>query len=107
MYGSREVVVSSNEPSELRSCLSGSDAITLLEFVHKCLSCDSNKDFIALYPMIRNYWLLIIPFLLENNNVFILNIRVAIAAYAALLATDRIEYRFKGLKDLFPLFGWH
>lgn len=53
MYGSTEVVVSSNEASELRSCLSGNDAITLLEFVQKCLSCNSNKDFVALYPMIQ------------------------------------------------------
>ena len=53
MYGRTEVVVSSNEPSELRSCLFGNDAITLLEFVQKCLFCNSNKDFVALYPMIQ------------------------------------------------------
>jgi hypothetical protein len=53
MYASREVVVSSDEPAELRSCLSGNDAMKLLEFVQKSLSCNSNKDFIALYPMIQ------------------------------------------------------
>jgi LuxR family transcriptional regulator, quorum-sensing system regulator CviR len=53
MYDSREIIVTASEPSELRSCLSGNDAITLLEFVQKSLSCNSNKDFIALYPMIQ------------------------------------------------------
>lgn len=53
MYNAKEVIVCTDEPSELRFCLSGNDAIKLLEFVQKCLSCDSNKDFIALYPMIQ------------------------------------------------------
>ena len=53
MYGSREEIVTTYEPSDLRSCLSGHDAIKLLEFVQKSLSCNSNKDFIALYPMIQ------------------------------------------------------
>jgi hypothetical protein len=48
-----------------------------------------------------------LPLLLEENDVFSLNIHVAIAAYAALLAPNRDKYCFKGLKDLFPFFGLH
>jgi DNA-binding CsgD family transcriptional regulator len=59
MYGSKEgFIVSSAEQSEFRRHLSANDAITLLEFVHNCLSCNSREDFIALFPKLRE----ILPF---------------------------------------------
>jgi len=40
-------------PSELSSCLSGSDALTLLEVINQSLSCKSEEDFSALFTQIR------------------------------------------------------
>jgi LuxR family transcriptional regulator, quorum-sensing system regulator CviR len=54
MYGSKEgISISAFAPSEFKLHLSGNDAITLLEFIHKSLSCNSKKDFIALYPKLQ------------------------------------------------------
>jgi DNA-binding CsgD family transcriptional regulator len=54
MYGIREGNnVSAYEPSELRPLLSAGDAITLLEFVQQCLSCNSKKDFLTLYASLH------------------------------------------------------
>lgn len=38
--------------SELSSCLSGNDAVRLLEIIHRSLTCDSEEDFTALFPWI-------------------------------------------------------
>ncbi len=39
MYDGKEgIIVSASEPSELRFCLSGNDALTLLEFIQKSLA---------------------------------------------------------------------
>jgi DNA-binding CsgD family transcriptional regulator len=43
----------SQESPEFSSCLSGSDAIKLLEFIHKSLSCTTEEDFIGLFPNIQ------------------------------------------------------
>ncbi len=40
-------------PSELHSLLSGTDATTLLEIIHKSLSCETEDDFTALFPKIQ------------------------------------------------------
>ncbi len=53
MFDSREVIVTSYEPSELRFCLSGNDALTLLEFIRICLNCNTKEDYLALFPKIR------------------------------------------------------
>jgi len=54
MYDSREgAILSSYEPSEFRLHLSGNDSLTLLELIHDCQSCNSKKDFIALYPKLQ------------------------------------------------------
>jgi len=58
MHDYREVIVSAYEPSELRFSLTGNDALTLLEFIHKSLFCNSKENFIALFPKIRE----ILPF---------------------------------------------
>jgi len=50
--------MSFHEPSELHSLLSGNDATTLLEIIHKCLSCETEDDFTALFPKIQE----LIPF---------------------------------------------
>jgi DNA-binding CsgD family transcriptional regulator len=64
MYDSKEgIVVTAFEPSELRFCLSGSDAITLLEFIHKSLYCETKEDYISLFPKIRE----LIPFDFVNT----------------------------------------
>lgn len=63
MYDSREVVVTAYEPSELRFCLSGNDALTLLEFIRKSLYCETKEDFIALFPKIGE----LIPFDFANT----------------------------------------
>jgi DNA-binding CsgD family transcriptional regulator len=39
--------------SKLSSCLSGNDAVRLLEIIHRSLSCDSEEDFTGLFPLIR------------------------------------------------------
>jgi len=61
--------------ADIGSCLSGSDAISLLEFIHRSLSCNTEEDFTALFPMIQGF----LPFdfatsllgCLENNDVVI------------------------------------
>jgi DNA-binding CsgD family transcriptional regulator len=45
--------MSVNETPELISCLSGSDALKLLEVIHLSLSCTSEADFAALFPRLQ------------------------------------------------------
>lgn len=45
--------MSLHEMPELSSCLSGSDATTLLEIIHGSLACGSEEEFAALFPKIR------------------------------------------------------
>jgi len=45
--------MSSYEPSELYSLLSGSDALLLLEIIHKSVSCATEEDFLGLFPSIK------------------------------------------------------
>lgn len=53
MYaGEERVLKASNEPADFRLCLSGSDAIKLLEFIHKCTYCNDESDFRALFPIL-------------------------------------------------------
>lgn len=52
-YKDRELQIFSDEPSELSCILSGNDAITILEFIHRSLSCNSKDDFISLFPKIQ------------------------------------------------------
>ncbi len=42
-----------HELPDLSSCLSGNDAITLLEIIHRSLECASEEDFAALFPNIQ------------------------------------------------------
>lgn len=63
MYDSKEVVVTTYEPSELRFCLSGNDALTLLEFIQKSLNCNTKEDFRSLYPKLRE----LLPFDFANS----------------------------------------
>ncbi len=64
MYDSKEgIIVSTHEPSELRFCLSGNDALTLLEFIHKSLYCETKEDYTSLFPKIRE----LIPFDFVNT----------------------------------------
>ena len=54
MYDRSEgILTSSSNPSDLTNFLLGSDAIKLLEFVHKCVSCEDEKDFKDLFPKLR------------------------------------------------------
>ncbi len=54
MYDSREgIVPSTHDPSELGSCLSGNDALTLLEIVQQCLFSKSRKDFVSIFPKLQ------------------------------------------------------
>jgi DNA-binding CsgD family transcriptional regulator len=39
--------------SELNSCISGNDAVRLLEIIHLSLTCDSEEDFAGLFPCIQ------------------------------------------------------
>ena len=50
--GKVAILVSSPVPPEFTSCLSGNDAIKLLEFIHESLSCEGEDDFKALFPKI-------------------------------------------------------
>jgi DNA-binding CsgD family transcriptional regulator len=43
----------SHESPQLKACLPGSDAITLVEIIHKSLSCNSEEDFLSLFPKIQ------------------------------------------------------
>jgi DNA-binding CsgD family transcriptional regulator len=59
----------SHELPDLSSYLSGSDALKLLEFIHKSLSCNTEEYFTALFPKIQELF----PFefataLLGNQN---------------------------------------
>ena len=47
------IILSPSEPSELISCLSNNDAITLLEIIHKSISCNTEADFINLSLKIK------------------------------------------------------
>ena len=51
--GREPIIASSPVPSEFTSCLSGNDAIKLLEVIHKSLSCNVEDDFTALFPKIQ------------------------------------------------------
>lgn len=54
MHEKREfTLVSSPAPTKFSSFLSGNDAITLLELIHKSLSCDSEDDFTGLFQRIQ------------------------------------------------------
>jgi hypothetical protein len=52
-YRGKELQIFSDEPSELSCILSGNDAITILEFIHRSLSCNAKDDFISLFPKIQ------------------------------------------------------
>jgi hypothetical protein len=45
--------MSSDELPALISFLSGIDAVTLLEIIHTGMSCESEADFVSLFPTIR------------------------------------------------------
>jgi DNA-binding CsgD family transcriptional regulator len=51
--GSEGNVTSPGESPELKSLLSGRDAIRLLEISHSCLKCDLPQDFIALFSKLQ------------------------------------------------------
>ena len=57
------IIVSSYKPEELRFCLSGNDALTLLEFIHKSFNCNTKEDYLALFPKIRE----LLPFDFANS----------------------------------------
>jgi len=63
MYDGRDVIVTAYQPSELRFCLSGNDALTLLEFIQKSLNCTTKEDYLALFPKIRE----LLPFDFANS----------------------------------------
>jgi DNA-binding CsgD family transcriptional regulator len=42
-----------SDPLDFISCLSGNDAVTLLEIIHKSISCKTEEDFIDLFPKIQ------------------------------------------------------
>jgi len=46
-------LISPSEQSKFISCLSGNDAVILLEIIHKSISCKAEKDFIDLFPKIK------------------------------------------------------
>ena len=48
------IFTSSSDPSDFHSCLSGYDAITLLEIIHMSISCNTEEDFIDLFPKIQD-----------------------------------------------------
>ncbi|MDD2320727.1 MAG: LuxR C-terminal-related transcriptional regulator [Geobacteraceae bacterium] len=48
-----EIGTSSLKSSAHNSCLSGTDAITLLEIIHSTISCKMEADFRALFPKIQ------------------------------------------------------
>ncbi len=45
--------LSSSEASELSSCFSGNYAKMLLEIIHKSISCETEEDFINIFPKIQ------------------------------------------------------
>lgn len=48
-----------------------------------------------------------LPFLLEKNVIFRLDVHVTIASQAAPLAPDRAEYCKNSLQKFLAIFGWH
>jgi len=44
---------SSPEPADFLSYLAGNDAVTLLEIIHKSISCNAEEEFIDLFPKIQ------------------------------------------------------
>ena len=50
---SGDISISSSEPSEFGSCLSRSDALKLLEFIHRSISCNDEEAFRALFPKLQ------------------------------------------------------
>ncbi|TFG89913.1 MAG: hypothetical protein E4H15_08550, partial [Syntrophobacterales bacterium] len=54
MYDQRVgIITSSSDSPAYNSCLSGNDAITLLEIIHTSISCEAEIDFKALFPKIQ------------------------------------------------------
>src|SRR6266498_3354089 len=51
--GREAILASSPVPSEFTSCLSGNDAIKILEFIHNSLSCEVEDDFKSIFPKIQ------------------------------------------------------
>lgn len=47
------VIQSSPEPADFLSCLSGNEAVTLLDIIHKSISCTSEEEFLDLFPKIQ------------------------------------------------------
>ena len=47
------ISISSSEPSEFSTCLSRSDALKLLEFIHRAISCNDEGAFRALFPKLQ------------------------------------------------------
>jgi DNA-binding CsgD family transcriptional regulator len=52
-YGSKGTTEISSELPELGSCLSTGDAITLLDIIHKSISCNSEEDVLRLFPKVQ------------------------------------------------------
>jgi DNA-binding CsgD family transcriptional regulator len=52
-HGSKGSTETSSELPELGSCLSNGDAITLLEIIHNSVSCDSEQEFLRLFPKVQ------------------------------------------------------
>ena len=50
---SGDISISSSEPSEFSTCLSRSDALKLLEFIHRSISCNDEETFRALFPKLQ------------------------------------------------------
>ena len=50
---SGDISISSSEPSEFSTCLSRSDALKLLEFIHRSISCNDEGAFRALFPKLQ------------------------------------------------------
>jgi DNA-binding CsgD family transcriptional regulator len=50
---SGDIAISSSEPSEFSTCLSRSDALKLLEFIHRSISCNDEEAFRALFPKLQ------------------------------------------------------
>ena len=48
-----EIITNSSESPVIGSCLSGSDAISLLEIIHSAIACTTEMDFKALFPKIQ------------------------------------------------------
>jgi LuxR family transcriptional regulator, quorum-sensing system regulator CviR len=53
-----DIILSSSDPSEFSTCLSRNDALKLLEFIHRSISCNDEEAFRALFPRLQE----LIPF---------------------------------------------